>query len=47
MWMAMIVAAGLAAPEQGVKFFDGAWDAALEEAARTKKLVLADFSTVW
>ncbi len=37
----------IAAEPEGVKFFDGTWKAALEEAKKTNKLVLTDFSTQW
>lgn len=37
----------LAAEPEGVKFFDGSWKAALEEAGKSKKLVFTDFSTLW
>ena len=37
----------LAADGEGVKFFEGTWEKALEEAGKTKRLVFADFSTEW
>jgi hypothetical protein len=41
-----LVAVGLVEVE-GVKFFEGTWEKALEEASKSKRLVFADFSTEW
>ena len=35
------------APAEGVKFFEGSWQAALKEAAKVKKPILVEFYTVW
>jgi len=47
MWYSMILAASVLANPEGVRFFEGSWNDALKEAEKAKKLVFADFSTVW
>jgi len=47
MWIAAVLAVCTAAADEGVKFIEGSWDNALKEAAKTEKLVFADFYTDW
>ena len=47
MWMTLILALGMPAAPEGVKFFEGSWDDALKEAAKSQKLIFADFYTDW
>jgi len=43
----LLLVASLAAAPPGVQFVDASFDAALESAARSKKLVFVDFYTDW
>ena len=47
MHLTLLLVASFAASPDGVQFVDKPWDATLEEAAKSKKLVFADFYTDW
>lgn len=47
MHLTLLIVASFATAPEGVQFVDKSWDAALEEAGKSKKLVFADFYTDW
>lgn len=47
MWLAVMCVAGTLASPEGVQFFEGSWEKALQEAGKEKKLVYVDFYTDW
>ena len=47
MHLTLLLAASLAAPAEGVQFVDTSFDAALQSAEKSKKMVFVDFYTDW
>jgi hypothetical protein len=47
MQLVLALVTGMIAEAEGVKFFEGTWEKALEEASKSNRLVFADFSTEW
>ena len=47
MWIPMVLALSVLPAPKGVQFYEGSWESALDQAAKEKKLVFADFYTDW
>ena len=47
MHLTLLLVASLTAPTEGVQFVDTSWDATLQMAAKSKKMVFVDFYTDW